>query len=122
MLDYQVYKLIHLIGVFMVYLAFGGLLLNALVGGDKQSPGRKASAITHGVGLFLVLLGGFGLLARLGIHWPWPGWIIVKVLIWLAFGGLIAVIARKPGMSKAIWWLTLVLGIIAAYMAVYKPF
>lgn len=122
MLDYTVYKLIHFIGIFMVYLAFGGLLVNALVGGDRQTPGRKVSAITHGVGLFLVLLGGFGLLARMAIHWPWPGWIMVKVAIWLIFGGLIALIARKPGMSKAVWWLTLVLGIVAAYMAINKPF
>jgi hypothetical protein len=79
-------------------------------------------AITHGIGMVLVLVGGFGMLARLGIFWPWPGWIVGKIIIWLVFGVLIAVIGRVPALAKPLWWITIALGAIAAYLALNKPF
>ena len=122
MIPIPVYKNIHFIGIFMVLMALGGLLLHAINGGAKDHAWRKPIAITHGVGLFLILLGGFGMLARLGIFWSWPGWVAGKVAIWVILGGLVAVIFRKPTLAKPLWWLTLALAALAAYLGVYKPF
>ncbi len=122
MISFAVYKNIHLIGILMVFLALGGLLLHRINGGTKDHSWRKPVAITHGVGIFLILLGGFGMLARLGIFWAWPGWVTGKVLIWVILGGLIAVIFRKPALAKPLWWTTIVLGGLAAYLAGTKPF
>ncbi|HZX60505.1 MAG TPA: hypothetical protein VFF51_02025, partial [Candidatus Methylomirabilis sp.] len=87
MIPYLVYKNIHLVGVFMILMALGGLLLHSITGGTQEHSWRRPVAITHGVGLLLVLLGGFGMLARIGIYWSWPGWVTGKIIIWLLFGG-----------------------------------
>ncbi len=118
-----IYKVIHLSGIFMIILSLGGVLVHVINGGDKKENAfRKGAMITHGIGMFLALLGGFGMLARLSIHWPWPGWVWVKFIIWIVLGGLVGVIYRKPNAGKMIWILTLVLGAVAAYMALFKPF
>lgn len=122
MISVAVYKNIHLIGVFMVLMALGGMLLHRINGGMQQHAWRKPVAITHGVGLLLVLLGGFGMLARLGIFWPWPGWVTVKVIIWIVLGALVTLIFRKPTLAKPLWWMTIVLAGLAAYLAGNKPF
>jgi hypothetical protein len=122
MLSYMVYKNIHLLGVFMVVLALGGVMVNAIVGGGKDYAWRKQAAITHGIGMFLALLGGFGLLARLGIHWPWPGWVWLKVVIWVLFGAFLTMAMRKPEGAKVLWFVTFLLAGFAAYLAGYKPF
>ena len=72
-MSYQIYKIIHVVGLAMIMLGLGGLMFHAL-GGEKKHDGRRGMMMTHGGGLFLVILGGFGMLARKGIHWPWPGW------------------------------------------------
>ena len=36
------------------------------------------------------------MLARLGMFWPLPGWAIVKIVIWLIFGGMTAFIYKGP--------------------------
>ena len=123
MISYGVYKVMHLVGVLMVFMALGGLATNAINGGGKKHRWRKPIAITHGVGLLISLVGGFGLLARLGIvHGTLPGWVIAKLVIWILFGALIAVIPRKPALAKPLWLIIIILGATAAYIAGSKPF
>lgn len=123
MISYAIYKIIHLVGVLMVFLALGGVATNAINGGIKNHSWRIPIAITHGVGLLLSLIGGFGLLARLGIvHGGLPGWVMAKLGIWILFAALIGVVSRKPNWSKPIWPLIIVLGATAAYLAGSKPF
>lgn len=118
-----VYKVIHLIGIFMIVMALGGMLVHAMNGQSKQDNAfRKGAAMTHGIGMFLALLGGFGMLARLSIHWPWPGWVWVKFIIWIVLGGLVGAIYRKLDAGKMLWAATLLLSGVAAYMALFKPF
>ena len=123
MVDYTlVYKLLHLLGMVLLLLAFGGLILHAIVGGSKRdNPFRKPAIITHGLGMFLVLLGGFGMLARLGIHWPWPLWVYGKVVIWIVLGGLPALVYKSPATAKKLWIIIPLLAFIAACLAVIKP-
>lgn len=122
-MSYQFYKIMHLTGIAMTLLSLGGLMVHAITGGSKAAMAwRRPVMITHGLGLLLALVGAFGLLARLGIHWPWPGWVIVKLGIWLVLGGVVAVVFRKPEVNRALWVLVIALFVLAAYLANFKPF
>ena len=118
-MDANIYKLIHIVGALMVFLAFGGLIGRSLLGVEGARL-KKLGGISSGLGLILILIGGFGMLAKLG--YGFPGWAIAKFVIWIAFGGLIAAINRKPALAIPLWWGVLVLGFIAAYLALWKPF
>jgi len=123
MISYSIYKIVHLLGVLAIFLSLGGVATNAINGGGRGHAWRKPIAITHGIGLLFSLIGGFGLLARLGIvHGGLPGWVIAKLAIWFVFAGLIGVMIRKPNWAKLLWPVILVLGGLAAYLAGYKPF
>lgn len=122
-MPYYVYKIMHLVGILMLFLGYGGVILYSINGGTKATNAwRKPVAITHGIGLVLALVGGFGLLAKIGISWPWPGWVIVKMVIWLLLAALVGVATRSAAAGKGLWWLLLLLGALAAYMAGVKPF
>jgi hypothetical protein len=122
MISYAIYKNLHFLGIFMILVALGGLILQQIDTRTRERVWRRPVAITHGIGMVLVLVAGFGLLARIGVHWPWPGWVIGKIVIWLVFGVLIAVIGRSPGLAKPLWWITIALAALAAYLALNKPF
>ena len=122
-MPYTVYKIMHLLGILMLFLAFGGVITHAINGGTKATNAwHLPAALTHGLGLVLALVGGFGLLAKLGITWPWPGWVLVKLGIWLLFAAVVGLAARSAVLGKGLWWLLLLLGVLAAYMAGVKPF
>jgi FtsH-binding integral membrane protein len=122
MIPEAIYKNLHLIGVFMILVALGGLILHQINTTAREQAWRKPVAITHGIGMVLVLVSGFGMLAQRSIFWPWPGWVVGKIIIWLIFGVLVAVIGRTPALAKPLWWITIALGAIAAYLALNKPF
>jgi hypothetical protein len=65
--------------------------------------------------LLLILVAGFGLISKLGHSFVAP-WLIVKMVIWLALGGLIVLINRKPQLAVMLWWLLIALGAVAASM------
>jgi len=121
MISLLVYKLFHLTGIMMVFLSLGGAMVYAINGGVKaNNQWRKAVGITHGIGVVLILVSGFGMLARLGIHWPWPAWVMIKLVIWLLIGVLTAIIYRLGSASKTLWYVTILLGILAAVLGLFK--
>ena len=123
MISYSVYKVLHLTGVLMVFLSLGGVAMNAINTSGASIAWKKPAAITHGIGLLISLVGGFGLLARLGImHGGLPGWALAKLCIWILFAGMIGVLLKKPNLAKPIWFVMIVGGSLAAYLAGYKPF
>ena len=124
MISLNVYKIIHLLGMFMLFTVLGGIALHSLNGGTKQSNvGRRLIAAMHGISLFIILLGGFGMLARLGlVQGMLPGWVLAKLAIWvlLPFLGLMAY--RKPAVAKLLLVVMPLLGGVAGWIALYKPF
>ena len=113
------YKVLHLLGLSLVVLSLGGIILHAINGGSKQSNSfRKGVMITHGVGLLLLLVAGFGMLAKMGIH-SFPGWVVGKVIIWVILGGCVA-LAYKQHLARKLWFAVPVLVVIAACLAIYK--
>jgi hypothetical protein len=122
MFPYAFYKVLHFIGIFMVMISLGGMVLHVMNGGSREFRWRRLAALTHGIGLLLALIAGFGLIARLGIQSPWPVWIYIKFTIWLIFGALPALIYRKRNLARAIWMTLIILGALASWMATNKPF
>jgi len=122
-MSYEFYKVLHIVGIVSIFLSLGALLWNSFTGGEKKFPGRKVVMITHGVGLLIAFVAGFGLMARIGlVQQSWPGWIYAKVAIWLFLGGIVALIPRKPKLAIPIWFVLIVTAGAAAYLANTKPF
>lgn len=115
MFSYFTYKTIHFLGIFLLATSLSALWGFSAAGGRPQ----RWLGACHGTGLALALLGGFGMLARLNIHWPWPSWIWGKFLIWIFLGGAIALAKRQP---KPLSFLLFVVALLAAaVLALYKP-
>lgn len=121
-MPYQFYKLMHLIGIILVFSGLCGLLGTYNSGQTPSRGWRIGLAIVHGLGMALALVGGFGLLARLGIITGWPGWVWVKLVIWFCLGGSIFFAKRKAHLRMNLIALWAMFGGTAAYMAIYKPF
>jgi hypothetical protein len=120
MLTYDTYKLIHLFGLFTLFLALGGLFVHAAAGGEKRHSARGLVMAAHGLGAFLVVLGGFGMLARLegsGI----PAWVHPKLVIWVLLAGAVALPHRYPAVARPMLVLLPILGGVAAWIGIFHP-
>ncbi len=122
-MSYSFYKIIHIFGILALFMALGGLALHTMNGGDKKFANRKWVLLFHGLGLTVILISGFGLLARIGVaHGGLPLWVYAKLLIWLVMGGIIAAIPKMKSSSKPMWLVILSLGTLAGWLAGTKPF
>lgn len=118
---YYIFKIVHLAGIFFVFSALGGHMCRAAIGSKEDNPLPKFIGIFHKVGLGLVLLAGMGLLTHVG-EVDTLGWIIAKffVLMMLAIWPL-----YLYGAKEKLPWLggtSILLGLVAAIFALYKPF
>lgn len=114
-MSYGFYKIIHLFSIvlFFTFFAF------AVERGQKL----KKSVIVTGVALVLLLVSGFGLVARIGIaHGSgWPLWLYGKLAIWLVLGvGAHVAMKRFAAHLTKVYWVGMILLVVAAYLANYK--
>lgn len=119
------YKIVHVVGLLMVFLALGGLSLHAMNGGTKDTNRqRRLVAATYGIGLLLILVGGFGWLGATGVMsgGAMPLWTWAKLAIWLLVGALLALPSVRPELGRLVWLLAPVVGLVAAWIARTKPF
>lgn len=108
-MDPDIYKVIHLAGVIILFGALGAGVYTA------SSKNNKLAAALHGISLVLILVSGFGLLARLwGNQFTW--WIVLKLLIWLLLGGSYALAKKRLLPENTAFAFILALGIIAAIL------
>lgn len=124
MLPYGFYKVLHVLGIALTLVALGGMTVHALNGGLKgENVARRLLIGMHGTGVLFILVGGFGLLARIGFaHGSgFPFWLWVKIGLWTLFAVIAAIPYRKPESGRALLLALPVLAMAAAAMAVYKP-
>ena len=122
-MPYAAYKVLHVFSVILTFTVLGGLALHSANGGNRGSNlSSRLTGVLHGLGLLMILVGGFGLLARIGISGGFPLWVWLKLALWLLVGASAAVIRRSPALSKTLLWLLPVLGGVGAWLAIYKPF
>ena len=123
MLDILTYKWIHLVGLFLVWTALGGAVFHGLNGGTRDTnTRRKLIGITHGIGMFVLLLGGFGALAKMGMTQGLPGWVMAKLVVWLLIGAMLPLANRFPKAGMAFFLALPAVGAIGAWLAIWKPF
>tara|TARA_B100000683_G_scaffold225771_1_gene224443 strand:- start:110 stop:679 length:570 start_codon:yes stop_codon:yes gene_type:complete len=126
---YEMYKLIHLFGIFLTFVVLGGLGLHVMNGGAKETnQQRKLVAILHGLGVFLILLGGFGTLAYVykiaGSSQMANGlepWVMMKLAIWFVLAMGLMLFYRLPKLGLVLFIVLPFLGLTAGYVAIKKP-
>lgn len=123
-MSYAFYNVLHLLGIFLVLLSLGGIATHVLNGGTRDFAARKWIASVHGLGLLIIFVAGFGLMARLGMvgQGMWPAWVFIKLTVWVILGAMPVLIYRVPRLAALWGLLTFVLAGLSAWTAIYKPF
>lgn len=116
-MSYEFYKILHLTGLVALFASLGAL---AVLPADRRRPFMAI----HGGAALLMLVAGFGLLARLGImhNLKEAGiWVYAKIIIWLLLGAMPVVLKRKPDLATSMLGVAVLLGAAAAFFAIMKP-
>ncbi|MFL5785702.1 MAG: hypothetical protein ACJ76H_13885 [Bacteriovoracaceae bacterium] len=114
MIDYPVYKIIHLTSIVVL---FTGLAISF------YGVNAKHIKVLTGLATFFTLVGGMGLMARLGIGHgaEWPLWVKLKMVIWVIIGIGGAIVARRlPKYGRPAYFVSLILFGLASAIANYK--
>lgn len=112
----QIFYFLHFAGLASLFLGMGAILGM----GEDRKHVNKFVGIFHGIGIVLILVGGFGLLGVMKTGFP--GWIIIKLVLWVCLSMIMILAKRKICTPKATAILGLILGLIAIAMCLLKPF
>ena len=82
---------------------------------------RRQTLIITGIASLLMLVSGFGLIARVYQNHIFA-WMVVKMVCWLLFSGLAGVAFRRPALRGPLAATGLTLLLIALVMVYLKPF
>ena len=122
-MSYIFYKSLHLGALFLLFFSLGGLWLFYFR--EVGDGFKRQLLILHGISWFVVIFAGFGLIARLGIAFPWPLWIYIKLFIGILLG-LAPLLFRKAikgtGQKKTAqgMFLFVVVLVVLALLSVYR--
>jgi len=107
----EIYRLLHFAGIFTLIFSFGSLFI-----GKNYN---KGAAIAHGIGLIVILVSGFGMQATLNLGFPI--WLILKIGIWVVFGGFIMLAKKRVINGFVAWFLILTFALASVYLAQTHP-
>jgi hypothetical protein len=121
MFTLQFYNFIHLVGIFGLLMALAAICYHAANRGEKRSAtARKGLLALHGVSSFLILLAGFGMLARLDMATGWPLWVWGKLVIWVALSFGVVLPYRKERWAMGLLFGAWALAITAALLVYWR--
>jgi hypothetical protein len=117
-MSYQFYHSLHFLGLGLVLFALGGASFATYLEGQKPAKLKKPIGMLHGIGIFIMLVAGFGMLAKLGIMASLPNWVYLKILIWVILGGWIAIVYKLAVKHPVVaGLLPVVLVVLAGWLA-----
>lgn len=123
-MSYEFYKVLHVVGIILVFMTLGATVLHAAnhngpPGTREHNPSRKLVAALNGVGLLLIIVAGFGMLAKIqSMSAGIPSWLHPKLFIWLLIAAAPVLINRKPGTARLMWIVLPLLGAAAAWFGI----
>ena len=82
---------------------------------------RRQTVILTGIASLLMLISGFGLLAKL-YPGQFPAWVIVKLVCWLVFSALAGLAYRRPHLRSKLALVGFSALLIALVMVYARPF
>jgi|SRR5690625_3503778 len=113
-MSYHIYSLLHLVSVFLLV----GFTFYAFAGPAEKT--RRSIMIITGIASVVILVSGFGMLAKLGLGFP--GWVILKLLAWLGLSAFAGIAYRNAKQRKNLLIVSIVLICLAVWAVVMKPF
>lgn len=126
----QVYQILHMGGFACLFLALGGMAVHAMsqvatptaegAESPEPAPRPKVLAALHGIGLAILLVAGFGAMAKLGIKAP-PLWIWAKIGIWIFLGAAPVILKRLPHLAKGALFALPLIALAVAALAFLRP-
>jgi len=110
----ELFRLLHVTGVLMLFLGLGGMLAS------EPGKGSKIYGMLHGIGWLTALVCGFGFagVTKLG----WPNWMIAKIGILVLLGALPFLTKRGVLPRPLAALLVIGLGAAAYYLVQSRPF
>jgi hypothetical protein len=122
-MPYDVYRLIHFLGIFVMLCALTYACAHAGRDGSRADRStRRKLAMVHGVATLMVLTGGFGMLARLGIvQGGLPSWVVIKLGLWLVLAVAITLPYLNRAFARSLPVALPLVALAAAATAFYKP-
>ena len=121
-MSYNFYLFLHISGLILMVSALFGAIVYGHATEVLSIKWRKAFGMMHGIGLMIMFIAGFGLLARLQLPFPFPGWVWVKIVLWFIIAFLISFAFKAKLPSRQLWIIALAVLILSAGLAVFKPF
>lgn len=107
-----VYHILHILGLAVLFVGFGSMQSSGSI-----KPGMKS----HGIALVIMLVTGFGMLAKLHIFSPMPVWVMIKIAMWLLLGALPTLAKRSILPFSMLVPAALVITGINAWLGYLKP-
>jgi hypothetical protein len=111
----QFYYVVHVVSVILLF----ALTFSAFA--DPSPARRKKMLMATGILSILVFVAGWGLIEKVYARHI-AGWMVVKMVVWLAVSAFTGIVFRRPSKARVLAWTTAVLAAVAVYMVYLKPF
>jgi hypothetical protein len=120
-MSYEFYKILHLSSLMASFLSLAVLAATYRLKEKIDPQVKKIAGMTHGISLIVVLVSGFGLIAKLGMLSGLPTWIYGKLILWLVLGGSLVLVRKMRQQTALVLFIIWTIFILGAVLAVLKP-